>query len=187
MGYALGAGFAFASFFVFVSASSFVLIDLAKLTPVAYAASYAVIAAGYGVGAFISARIVDNLGLDKTIAVGIVVGILGGAVLGLVPFAFDLSVYTFAAPMTVVSIGVGMVFSNCQTGAIADFPKMAGAASSTSGFITLLVAGLAGAITIQFYNETQTALILGIIGCIVLTACAYYFLVWPRRETEPAD
>ena len=58
---------------------------------------------------------------------------------------------------------------------------MAGAASSTSGFITLFVTGIAGTTTMQFYDNSPTPLIVGVLSCIILLTVSYYLMVWRTR------
>jgi len=96
----------------------------------------------------------------------------------------DLSVFTIAIPMSIVATGVGLVFSNCQTGAIADYPDMAGAAASTSGFIILLATGVTSSISMQFYSDSEMPLIIGVVAGIGLMAASYYVLVWRGDAAE---
>lgn len=182
VGYSLAAGFAFGAFFVFVSASSFVFIELVNLTPLAYALTFAVVAAGFGLGSFISARLLGRLGLDKTVMFGLVVALGGSGLLWLISALTALSVAAIVLPMIIVSIGVGLVLSNCQTGAIADHPTMAGAAASTSGFLVLTATSIPSAINMQFYTGSQMPMIFGVIACTVLMTVSYYVLVWRRRH-----
>jgi DHA1 family bicyclomycin/chloramphenicol resistance-like MFS transporter len=77
-------------------------------------------------------------------------------------------------------VGLGMVFPNLLSGAIAPFPAFAGAASSTSGFLQMLVSSVIGAVVLQFYDGTQLAMTAGILFAVAAMAGVYYALVWRR-------
>ena len=56
----------------------------------------------------------------------------------------------------------------------------AGAASSTSGFLQMLVSSIIGAVVLQFYDGTALAMTLGILFSVAAMAGVYYVLVWRR-------
>jgi DHA1 family bicyclomycin/chloramphenicol resistance-like MFS transporter len=180
LGYTLAGALSYSAYFVFSSVASFVLIDVAGISPTAFALFFAIVAAGYGVGSVTSARLARRLGLDRTVVVGLVVSLLGSLVLNGVAFTGTLDAYAISLPMAVVAVGLGMVFANLQTGAIAPFPNIAGAASSTSGFLQMLISAVIGAVTLQFYDGTLLAMALGILFSAAAMAGVYYVLVWRR-------
>ena len=73
MGYALGLSFAFGGVFSFVTGSSFVMIELLDITPDIFAIFFGFVAGGYLVGSFASTRLTPRLGLDRTIALGVMI------------------------------------------------------------------------------------------------------------------
>jgi DHA1 family bicyclomycin/chloramphenicol resistance-like MFS transporter len=180
LGYALAGALSYSAYFVFSSVAAFVLIDVVGVSPMSFALFYAAVALGYGVGAVTSARLARRLGLDRTVVVGLVVSVAGSLVHNALALAGVFDAYAIALPMAVVAVGLGMVFANLQTGAIAPFPQFAGAASSMAGFLQMLVSSIVGAAVLQFYDGTQLAMTFGILFSATAMAGVYYVLVWRR-------
>ncbi len=180
LGYALAGSLSYSAYFVFSSVASFVLIDTVGVSPLSFAVFFAIVAAGYGVGALTSARLTRRLGLDRTVVAGVWVSLVGAIVLNGFALAGVLDAYAISLPMALVAVGLGMVFANLQTGAIAPFPAFAGAASSMSGFLQMLVSSVIGAAALQFYDGTQLAMTTGILFSAAAMAGIYYALVWRR-------
>ncbi len=180
LGYALAGSLSYSAYFVFSSVAAFVLIDNAGVSPTMFALFYAAVALGYGIGSMASARLARRLGLDRTVVVGLLVSVLASLVHNALALAGVLDAYAIALPMVVIAVGLGLVFANLQTGAIAPFPAFAGAASSMSGFLQMLVSSVIGAAALQFYDGTQLAMTTGILFSAAAMAGVYYALVWRR-------
>ncbi len=180
LGYALAGAMSYSAYFVFSSLAPFVLIDLAGLSPTAFALFFAIVAAGYGIGALTSARVARRLGLDRTVVAGLAVSLAGSLILNGFAVAGIVDAYAISLPMAVVAAGLGMVFANLQTGAIAPFPTIAGAASSTSGFLQMLVGSIIGVAALRFYDGTPLAMTIGVAASSVAMAGVYYVMVWRR-------
>ena len=110
----------------------------------------------------------------------ITVSVLASLVHHVLALDNSLNPYIIALPMVIVALGLGMVFANLQTGAIAPFPVFAGAASSTSGFLQMLVSSVIGAVALQFYDGTPFVMTAGILFSAASMAGVYYVLVWRR-------
>ena len=168
--------------FRFSSMAAFVLIGVAGISPALFALLFAAVAFGYGVGTFASARLSRRLGLDRTVVVGLAISVSASLVHNGFALTGTLDPYAIALPMVVVALGLGMVFANLQTGAIAPFPAFAGAASSTSGFFQMLVSSTIGAVALQFYDGTPLVMTAGILFSATAMAVVYYALVWRRLK-----
>ena len=182
LGYALAGALSYTAYFVFSSVAAFVLIDTAGVSPMWFALFYAAVALGYGVGTATSARLARRSGLDRTVVVGLVISVAGSLVHNALALAGVFDAYAIVLPMVVVAVGLGMVFPNLLAGAIAPFPMFAGAASSTSGFLQMLVSSVVGAAVLQFYDGTPLAMTAGILFSATAMALIYYVLVWRRLK-----
>ena len=185
LGYALAGSLSYSAYFVFSSIAAFALIEVANVSPTLFALLYAAVAFGYGIGTFTSARLARRLGLDRTVAIGLAVSVLASLLHNVLVLDNSSNPYTIALPMVIVALGLGLGFANLQAGAIAPFPVFAGAASSTAGFLQMLVSSVIGAIALQFYNGTPLVMSAGILFSAAGMAGVYYILVWRRiNETE---
>ncbi len=152
--HALAAAFVYSGIFAFISGSSYVLIQLAGLSPRLYGTAFATAAFGYMLGGFASARLNRRLAVAGLLRVGSVVALaaaLGGFALALAtPPGFA----TVVGPVFLYMFGAGFVLPAAMAGAIGPFPERAGAASALLGFVQLLVAASVGVAVAVLYDGT---------------------------------
>ncbi len=140
---------AYAGLFAFISGSSFVLIDVYGLSPIAYGLSFGFGVIGYISGTIIAQRLVTRRGMDGVIALGVLCLAAGGLLMlaamlamgqrpGLVP---SLAV---TVPMALYAMGVGLTMPQAQASAMMPFPERAGAASSLVGLCQMMLSALVG-------------------------------------------
>jgi len=160
----------FVGLFAWVSGASIVMQGVYGLSPVAFGATYAVGAAGYMVGAYIAARIVMRLGLDRTIGIGTTIMAAGGLFMA-AAVALGLShVGWLVGAMTVYLAGMGLALPQTQAGALTPFPDRAGTASSLMGFFQQTCSAIAAA-AIGLYLGRSAWPVAGTIaamGCLAL-------------------
>jgi MFS transporter, DHA1 family, multidrug resistance protein len=160
----------FVGLFAWVSGASIVMQGVYGLSPVAFGATYAVGAAGYMVGAYIAARIVMRLGLDRTIGIGTTIMAAGGLFMA-AAVALGLShVGWLVGAMTIYLAGMGLALPQTQAGALTPFPDRAGTASSLMGFFQQTCSAIAAA-AIGLYLGTSAWPVAGTIaamGCLAL-------------------
>lgn len=130
--------------FAFISGSSLVLIQVLGLSPALYGITFGVVTLGFLVGTLLARRLQPRLGLPGTAAAA---GLLMGATgVGMTALALA-GVQTMAAvvvPMFFVLVAHGMLQPTCQMGALAPFPRNAGAATALLGFVMHVAAALIG-------------------------------------------
>ncbi|HWC93822.1 MAG TPA: multidrug effflux MFS transporter [Pseudolabrys sp.] len=167
----LGLGTAsYAGLFAWISAASFVLQDLYRLTPFSFGVAFALGSVGYMTGATLAARMVGKLGIDATIGLGALATALGGlAMVAAVAFGLR-SAVSLVLPMAIYLAGLGMVLPQAIAGAMTPFPERAGAASALLGFVQQTVAALCGAIVGYFLGASAWPLAAGValMGCASL-------------------
>jgi len=184
-GYVLACAFAYSGIFAFISGSSFVLVDGLGLGPQAYGFCFAAIVVGYMVGTLAAGRLTRRLGIDRMIAAGAAVSVLGGALLAGIAWAGVGSglagAAAIVAPMMVYMVGTGLVMPNAMAGAVGPFPRLAGAASALLGFVQMTVAAGVGIAVGHLYDGTARPMAAAIALSAVLVAASFLLLVRPTR------
>lgn len=168
--------------FSFISGSAFVLIEVVGLSPDLFGYCFATIVIGYMTGTFLSGRLGRRVGLERLILVGTILGTLGGGAMAAFAWTGHVSVATIVLPQMLAMVGVGLVFPNCQAGAIGPFPQMAGAASALAGFFQMGVASAVGLAIGHAFDGTARPLATGVGVSGFLMLFFFVTLVWPTRD-----
>lgn len=182
LGYALSVSFSYAGLFAFISGSSFVLIDVLGLSPAIYAWFFAFCVIGYFTGTRLTVRFTKRLGVDRMIRLGAAINILGGGAMlasALVGFAEPglAGAFWLVGPMALYMVGMGIVMPNGQGGALANYAKMAGAASALMGFFHMSLAALVGIAFGQLHDGGVVALPALVFACALATYASFAYLV----------
>lgn len=149
--YALIMGLMFGGQLVFISSSSFVLIDELGLGAKAYGLSFAFVAGGIMGGATLSARLVRRGWTHGAVLLGVSTAASAATVLALLAWFGVHHVAAVLLPMFVVALGLGMTRAPAMATALIPFTGMAGMASATLGFSQMLIAST--------YNIAYSALV----------------------------
>jgi DHA1 family bicyclomycin/chloramphenicol resistance-like MFS transporter len=190
-GYTLAYAFGYCGIFAFISGSSFVLLEAAGLTPTQYGFCFAVAVAGYVAGTLLSGRMSARLGIDRLIAAGGAIGLVGGALLLALALAdsgrtgLD-GAAAVVGPMVLFMVGIGLVMPNATAGAIGPFPRAAGSASALVGFLQTTLAAIAGALVGLFHDGTAIPMALAIVLATAAILAAFFGLVRPFGSKPPA-
>jgi DHA1 family bicyclomycin/chloramphenicol resistance-like MFS transporter len=159
------AGFAFASFFVFIAAAPFVYREAFGLTPTQFSFAFAVNAIGFFAASQFASPLSQRLGTMRMIS---------GASLGfaLATFAgFGLALAGLASlPVTMTTLFVGNVFlgvilPTAQVQALEEHGDIAGLASSLGGTMQMVAAGVLVAAAGPFLDGTVTPMLAAIAAC----------------------
>jgi DHA1 family bicyclomycin/chloramphenicol resistance-like MFS transporter len=185
VGYALAIAFAFGGVFSFITASAFILIDLLGFGPQEFSFLFGLCTVGYLAGSFCSTRLTPRRGLDRTILYGTFIYGAASALLAAFAVAGLFNVFVICGPMIGLTFGAGLVVPNAQAGAMAPFPRMAGAAVAMTGFLMMAGAAATGLIVGWLYDGTQMPMVYGILACGAGAVASFYGLVW-RRPGNPA-
>jgi len=142
--YALPGSISYASIFVFISGTPFVLIRVLGVPAQYYGYLFAFGVCGYLGGTLICRRLLGRIGVPRVLALGTTVGMLGGLGFLLLVLA-GISHWTLVvmAQFTVMTAH-GINFPCAQSGSLAPFPEKAGAAAGLFGCATMYAALLAG-------------------------------------------
>ncbi|SFR63353.1 MFS transporter, DHA1 family, bicyclomycin/chloramphenicol resistance protein [Marinobacter daqiaonensis] len=189
IGYTLTNAFAFAGLFAFLSGSSFVLIDFLGIAPDHFGLYFACMVAGYIIGNLTAVRLGRRLVPDQILLRGLLISVAGGSIMASLAMTGVYSVWAVMIPQTLFMVGVGMTLPQTMSGALANFPTMAGSASALFGFIQMAVAACVGALVGHLYTGTSLIMASVIAVCAVAALAAYLLLVqrYPAPGFEPAE
>lgn len=134
----------YAGLFSFLASSSFVLIGVLGLSKTQYGLAMFSISASYIVGTFVCRRLLQRVGVRRTVGMAAVLTLTGGALVGLLPWLGVQSLWSVMLPFYLFMFGHGVHQPCGQSNAVAPFPAAAGAASALAGFVMMLVAFACG-------------------------------------------
>lgn len=160
----------FAGVFAWISGSSFVLQEIYGLSALAYGLAFAAASGGYLAGTAVATRIVQPLGLDRTIGIGAAALAAGGiGAVAAIPLG-GTSPIPLTAAMALYAVGMGLVQPQTVAGAMMPFPQRAGTASSLLGVTQMVCAAICGAIVGHLLGASAwpVAMPLALTGCATL-------------------
>ena len=142
--YALPGALSYASIFIFISGTPFVLIRVLGVATEHYGYLFAIGVCGYLGGTLICRRLIGRIGMQRVLKLGTTIGVVGA--LGFLALVlFDVRHWGLVVgAQFLVMTAHGMNFPCAQSGSLAPFPQEAGAAAGLFGFISMLGAFLAG-------------------------------------------
>lgn len=142
----------YSGLFTFISGSSFVLQKVYGLSVMGFSMVFSFVVLGFVTGTLVAQRAVGRLGLDRTIGLGVMALAGGGAAMMLAVWFGPGSPLEIMLPMTLYTMGVGLVMPQSMAGAMTPFPERAGAASSLLGLIQMMMAALVGTLLGQMLD-----------------------------------
>ncbi|MCF8151976.1 MAG: multidrug effflux MFS transporter [Burkholderiaceae bacterium] len=142
--YALPGSLSYASIFVYISGTPFVLIKVLGVPTQYYGYLFAFGVCGYLGGTLICRRLIGRIGIARVLALGTTIGLAGSVGFLLLVLA-GISHWTLVVTAQfVVMMAHGINFPCAQSGSLAPFPEKAGAAAGLFGCATMYAAWLIG-------------------------------------------
>ncbi len=138
--YALLVSCTYGALFAFLSASSFVYIEVLGLSSAQYGAMMATVSVSYLLGTLHCRRLLPRLGIAGTVKRAAVFSLVGGLSMAMMAYLDVRSVWALLIPQYVFSYGHGIHQPCGQAGAVGPFPHAAGVASALAGFTMSVVA-----------------------------------------------
>lgn len=135
LGYAGAVGFFYSGVFAYIAGSPFAYIDYHRLSPQLYGVLFAVGIIGLMASNMVNARLVTLLGSDRLLLIGTIGAALAGVIVALVGATDFAGLFGLAAALCLYVAMNGFIAANAISGALADFPKRAGAVSALLGAI----------------------------------------------------
>jgi MFS transporter, DHA1 family, multidrug resistance protein len=148
------AGFAFASFFVFIAAASFVYTGEFGLSPTQFSLAFAVNAVGFFAASQFASTLAQRMGTLRMIRLatyGFALSTFAGFALGLAGLA---TLPVTMAALFVGNIFLGVILPTAQVQALEDHGSNAGLASSLGGTMQMVAAGVLVGLAGPFLDGT---------------------------------
>ena len=187
--YSLLSTASYAGLFVFLASSSFVLIEALGLSRVGYGALMACNSVVYIIGTIACRRLLVRWGLRRTVFVAGCLSFSAGVLmLGLAWFGWGrpwYGVWAVFLPQALFMVAHGVHQPVGQSGTVAPFPQMAGAASALNGFIMMACTFAVGVWLGRAMDGTPMPLAWGFAAGCLLIAITAWTLVQKYGEPEP--
>lgn len=168
LGLASIGGFAIASFFVYLSSSSFILIDHYGLTPRVYSLFFSINAVSFFAMSQLTGTLADRFGLTRVVKVA-VTGYATTMVVLLALFASGVDQLAVLAALLFVGYGfVGLVIPSTSVLAMDDHGEIAGTASALLGTLQFAIGAVAMGVSGVFFDGTPLPMVVGIALCAVI-------------------
>jgi DHA1 family bicyclomycin/chloramphenicol resistance-like MFS transporter len=175
--YTLAATATYAGLFAFISGSSFVLMRVLGVSAPAFGASFATMVAGYLIGTIVCRALVARRGLAYTVCAGAALQAAAGVAMAALVAAGVQVPATVVAPMFFYGIAHGMIQPTAQAGAMAPFPRSAGAATALLGAVMMAAAALVGVWIGGSFDGTLAPLAYTICAAALASAAIAFTLV----------
>ncbi len=142
--YALPGALSYAAIFVFISGSSFVLINVLGVPTELYGYCFAFGVSGYLAGTIVCRRLLARLGLARAMTIGASLSLFSGLLFAALILA-GVQHWAVILLCQFFTMGAhGINFPCAQSGAVAPFPREAGTAAALLGFFTMVAALVTG-------------------------------------------
>lgn len=184
IGAVLISGFANAAVFAYLAGATYVLQGIYDLSPQEYALAFGLNSAGFMVFGYLAGRSSERWSISGTLTVGIVVAGLGAAGLLLAGIA------PMPLPVVIVSLftlasGVAISSPPATTLALAEYPQMAGTASSLLGMVRFGFGGFAAPLV--GVAGATSILPLGLVTVTSVALAGAAFLILSRRRATTIE
>lgn len=182
LGAVLNQGFLYAALFAYLSGATFVLQDIYGLSPLGYALAFGLNSAGFMVFGYLAGRSAERWSIPGTLTVGILVTGIGAA--GLLAAGLTaMPLWVVIVSLFFLASGVAISSPPATTLALADYPQIAGTASSLLGMVRFGFGGIAAPLVGVAGATTILPLGLVTVISVLLASAAFLFLA---RTVAPA-
>lgn len=178
--YSIPGALSYCSIFVFISGSSFVLIRVLGVPTQYFGFCFAFGVFGYLLGTLLCRRLMQCLGVARTLRVGATLAAVVSAGFALAVAGGLIHWATVLIAQFLVMFAHGINFPCSQTGAVAPFAERAGTAAGLLGCLAMLAAFFTGNLVGASHDGTLTPLSLLSLGVGVLLVSAERLLARHR-------
>ncbi|MEP7182082.1 MAG: multidrug effflux MFS transporter [Betaproteobacteria bacterium] len=160
LAYTQAAGMSYAGLFAYISGSSYVLIRVLGVPTADFGYAFSFCVFGYLLGTLACRRLLAHRSLVRTLRVGAMLQLGSGAAMATLAAAGAHHWAAVVGPVAAYFFAHGIVFPCAQAGAVAPFPRTAGAAAGLLGFLMMVLAALVGGWIGASYNGTVYPMVL---------------------------
>lgn len=169
-------------FYLFIGSSPYLVVENLGGTSADYGFWFLTVSFAFLLGSFMSTRLARHFDIDKLIAIGNGLALLGGLSLLSFYYLTGLSFATLFLPMAIMILGRGMSQPGAQTAAISIRAGAVGAASGMMGFIQLLIGSMV-AQSASWLIRFDPGWIFAAILLTALLAIAAHFYGWSQSRS----
>lgn len=169
VGAVVAQGFVYAALFAYLSGATYVLQGVYGLSPQGYALAFGLNSAGFMVSGYLAGRLSESWSVLGTLAVGLAVAGLGAAGL-LVAGLAHMPLAVVIVSLFLLAAGTAVTSPPSTTLALADYPQIAGTASSLLGAARFAFGGIAAPLV--GVAGAWSILPLGLVTTIAVVAAA---------------
>lgn len=175
MGLIFAGAFSFSGMFAFLTAGSFVYIDIYGVTPNEFGYLFGLNIVAMIAMTSLNGRVVKKVGSHAMLRFGLFVQLLAG--IGLfVGWLMDVGLWG-TVPFVVLFVGsISTIGSNSMGLLLSGYPRMAGTASSLAGTLRFGTGSLVGALVAAMPGDVTWPMVFVMAGCSVLSASFYWIL-----------
>lgn len=186
VGFALVMGLMFGGQLLFISTSSFVLIDHLGLAPRTFGFSFALVALGIMGGATLSSRLVERILPRHVVLMGVLLSVGSTGVMLVLALVGLEHALVVVVPMVVTAIGFGLARPSAMAGALVPFPQFAGLASSMLVFSQMTLSSSYNIAYSQVFDPGLLTLAAGMFASIGASLLAV-ILLRPGVVEDPEE
>jgi MFS transporter, DHA1 family, multidrug resistance protein len=178
------AGFGISSFFVYLSTSSFILIDYYGLSPAIYSVFFSINAVAFFSMSQLTGTLTERFGLKRVVRAA-VTGYATTMVVLLAVMASGIESLAVMASLLFVGYGfLGLVIPTTSVLAMEEHGEIAGTASALMGTLHFATGVVAMAVASLFFNGRPLPMVAGITACAVIAFVLAQVTLGRRREME---
>jgi len=163
----------YAGLFAWISGAAVVLEGIYGMSAVTFGVTFALGAAGYMIGSASAARLVQRLGLDRMMGLGVMLLAAGSFALAAIVAARITDGLWLIVAMAIYLAGLGLAMPQAMAGALTPFPDRAGMAASLLGLVQQTVAAAVAGVVGAYLGRSAWP-----VTGVVLAAGWVTLLVW---------
>lgn len=167
--YVISSSFAMGSMFAYISGSSFIFVDIFKLSMQEYALIFGINSLGHMIAARINISLVARFGIDKTTKIAFLCMMISSILLILTAN----NIYSFSLFLFCILFTLGFIAPNLATKAMNKSKEYSGSASAILGAIQFTFAGIT-AFLVGFLNANTSFSL----ACVVAIFCFFASLIY---------
>ena len=184
--FGLCTAFTSASWFTFTAAAPFLLAERLHQPPSTYGLMILLPMATYMLGNGLAARLTRRYGSLRLFVLGLAISLCSAAAMALWCLSGWALAWALFVPIAAASIGSGLCQPPAMAAGLSLFPRMAGAASGTIGFLQMTASSLGTLVVGLLPRDSIWATVVVVAGCLALAMAAGLLALRLNAPARPA-
>ena len=185
IGYVLACALSLGAGFAYISASSFVLQNIYRLSPLGYGLVFALNACGLIAGSQINGRLTGRYGASRLLSVGLAIQVVSGVLLYIVVSTHTMGLGGVIPSLFILMVGWGFVGPSTTALAMQRYPHAAGSASAVLGGCQFGLAAVIAPLAGTAGTSDATPMITLILALSVAAVASRLFLAGRPNPASP--